>query len=111
MAERFFSAEDICLLESLDGTADHFRFYKMWTIKEAFMKLTGEGLRQGLESTVIEPDAVDKRIGRIRKKNSEEGAYYRLCDTQIEQYSIAVCRGSKISDIKMKEVELADEKL
>lgn len=111
MAERFFSPEDKALLDKLGENEDYLHFYRMWTVKEAYMKLTGEGLQQGLDRTVVEPDVRDQTIGRIRKRNSQEGAYYKLFDTLAEKYSIAVCSSSRISDIKIKEVVLADEKL
>lgn len=77
LAERFYSEEDKRLLESMGAKAG---FYKIWSIKEAFMKLTGEGMGQGLESTVVEPDTEGMEMykqygagqlwnsGRIRKK-------------------------------------------
>lgn len=110
VAERFFSTEDKVLLHRLGEEESGSCFYELWAVKEAYMKLTGEGLRQGLDRTAVEPDCEDRSIGRIRKKNSDEAAFYRLCNI-VEKYSIAVCSYSKISDIKINEVELTDEKL
>lgn len=109
VAKRFFSEEDRKLSGVFGENGNEQYFYRLWTIKEAYMKLTGEGLRQGLDSTIIVPDETDKTIGRIRKREGEQGAWYRLYDTLIEKYSLAVCSFSQISDTEIKEVRLTDD--
>lgn len=98
IAERFFSQEDNALLKQLEATGDGEGFYRIWAIKEAYMKLTGEGLRQGLHTTMLEK-------GRIVRKNGSGGAFFKSFD-ELEHYSIAVCSESEISDIESREVEL-----
>lgn len=125
IAERFFSEEDKRLLEQLAAEGEADAFYRLWAVKEAYMKLTGEGLRQGLNTTKLErldasasgmamrhtgdrdigTNDVRLQNGRIIKKNSGDGAFFRSYGA-IEKYSIAVCSYSEISDIKSREVEL-----
>lgn len=98
IAERFFSEEDNALLRQLEAAGDGEGFYRIWAIKEAYMKLTGEGLRQGLHTTMLEKD-------RIIRKNGSGGAFFKIFD-ELEYYSIAVCSDSQIADIESREVEL-----
>lgn len=56
LVKRFFPPEDQELMERLvkAGGDPEKIFFRMWAVKEAYMKLTGEGLRQGLDKSVIE---------------------------------------------------------
>ena len=106
MADRFFTEEDNALLERLGADNAAANFYRIWTVKESYMKLTGEGMRQGLDATVLEPAGVGLHCGRVVRKNgSTENAYFVISD-ELEDYSIAVCSYEKIADIYLKEVEI-----
>lgn len=58
LAKRFFSANEYSQLVSLPADQRNETFIKMWTIKEAYLKATGEGLR-GLANIEVElgPDS------------------------------------------------------
>ena len=112
MAKRFFSKEDNEWLQGFDADGKVDAFYRLWAVKEAYMKLTGEGMRQGLDATKLEAEgyAADciipkLQIGRILHRNGEGGAFFRIYD-KVEKYSIAVCSYSEISDIQSREVRL-----
>lgn len=106
MADRFFSQEDKALLERLGAENLNKNFYRIWTIKEAYMKLTGEGMRQGLDTTIVEPAGEGFHFGRIRRKDGKtENAYFVICD-KLDEYSIAVCSEDKITDIYIREIEI-----
>lgn len=54
LARRFFAAQEV---EQLEGIPDHQKlsaFYRLWTLKEAFMKALGQGLSLHLNSFAIE---------------------------------------------------------
>ena len=53
IAGRFFTAEESGLLQSLTGADRIHVFYRLWTIKEAYIKLTGLGLSQGLDAFLV----------------------------------------------------------
>jgi 4'-phosphopantetheinyl transferase len=53
LAERFFAPEEAALLRSLEGEARRDAFFTIWTLKEAVVKATGEGLSRGLNSFTI----------------------------------------------------------
>lgn len=49
MAERFFHPEDLALLRNVKDAEEQLKlFFRIWTIKEAYLKCTGEGLSGGL---------------------------------------------------------------
>lgn len=106
MAGRFFAEEDKSLLERLGEENGNDNFYRMWAVKESYMKLTGEGMRQGLDATVVEPDGEGLHCGRVRRKDGKtENAFFTVSDI-LEKYSMAVCSYDKLADIHIKEVEI-----
>ena len=81
LAERFFHIREKELLEQA-GTKEEYRdlFYKLWTMKEAYGKMTGEGI-----TAVIGMDFSGINNVRMREFTWEE--YEDLKD-----YKIACCR-------------------
>jgi 4'-phosphopantetheinyl transferase len=49
LASRFFSKEEICVLEKMDAEKKMEVFFQLWTRKEAFLKATGKGLSFPME--------------------------------------------------------------
>jgi 4'-phosphopantetheinyl transferase len=56
LAQRFFAPAETELLRALDGEARRDAFFAIWTLKEAVVKATGEGLARGLDSFTIHLD-------------------------------------------------------
>ena len=111
--QRFFSVEDRELMERMPERDAADVFFHMWTVKEAYMKLTGEGMRQGLDATVIEIQEKDNsrkeypEQGRIRKKEEKgQGAYFKIYEEydKISKYSMAVCSGRPLGEIQKKKI-------
>ena len=50
VAARVFAAESYAALEAAEGLARTDLFYRFWSLGEAFIKATGEGITQGLKS-------------------------------------------------------------
>jgi 4'-phosphopantetheinyl transferase len=50
IAERFFSAAEVCALHALDEPRQTEGFFNCWTRKEAFLKARGDGLGVALDS-------------------------------------------------------------
>jgi 4'-phosphopantetheinyl transferase len=48
VAQRYFSAEEARELEQLDESERRMRFFALWTLKEAWLKATGQGVAGGL---------------------------------------------------------------
>jgi 4'-phosphopantetheinyl transferase len=55
IADRYFRSEEIAWLRSLPETARSEGFLRLWTLKEAFIKATGEGLSQDLAAFWFSP--------------------------------------------------------
>ena len=106
IAERFFAEEDNALLERLGAENASENFYRIWTVKESYMKLTGEGMRQGMDATIVEPSGKGLHCGRILRKNGETENAYFIINDQLNEYSVAVCSYDKLADIYFKEIEI-----
>ena len=104
MARRFFAGEDKALLERLGEEHASDNFYRIWAVKESYMKLTGEGMRQGMDATVLEPEGEGLCCGRILRKDRKTGDAYFVLSDRLEEYSMAVCSSDKLADIKYKEI-------
>ncbi|MBK2125958.1 4'-phosphopantetheinyl transferase family protein [Fangia hongkongensis] len=50
IAKHYFSPSEYKMLSSLSEKVQKERFYQIWTLKEASLKLTGEGIANGLVS-------------------------------------------------------------
>ena len=115
LVQRFFSEEDKKLLARLEneGFAPSEMFFCMWTVKESYMKLTGEGMRQGLDATVIELEEKEGfGKGTIKKKEEKGvGAYFKTYQEYdgINKYSMAVCSYEPPKGIQKKEVFFHEE--
>ncbi|PPD43448.1 MAG: 4'-phosphopantetheinyl transferase [Methylocystis sp.] len=56
LAERFFAPEEVTLLRTVEGEARRDMFFAIWTLKEAVVKATGQGLSRALDSFAVSLD-------------------------------------------------------
>jgi len=49
IASRYFHPQEITQLAQMDDTAYNNYFFRLWTLKEAFFKATGDGISAGLD--------------------------------------------------------------
>jgi 4'-phosphopantetheinyl transferase len=49
LAERYFAPQEAALLAALPPERRHDAFLRLWTLKEAYVKATGEGISAGLD--------------------------------------------------------------
>ena len=57
IAERYFSENERRYLSGAgDSSERNHRFFKLWTIRESYLKMTGEGMGLPLERIAVEPD-------------------------------------------------------
>ena len=54
ISERYFSTVELAWLMDAPGDQQRERFYRLWVVKEAFLKATGEGLGTALHEIVVE---------------------------------------------------------
>ncbi len=87
IAEHFFSHKERAYISASNSvTESDRRFFKLWTIKESYMKMTGEGM--SLSPIRIEADPEDNSIRR-------DGVLVscRLSVSVFDGYATAVCTG------------------
>ena len=51
VAARFFSEQEIAYIEEAEDKKD--MFFRLWTMKESYMKMTGDGLKLGLQNVQV----------------------------------------------------------
>ena len=88
IAERFFTENEVQHLAQFEGERRNEEFFRLWTLKESYMKMTGEGMSLGLDRFEFDMDGqpIVKRDGAI-------------CDCHIKEYELpgyklAVCAES-----------------
>ncbi|HTQ98685.1 MAG TPA: 4'-phosphopantetheinyl transferase superfamily protein [Candidatus Acidoferrum sp.] len=53
LAQRYFSPDEVQWLQQLDASALRAGFFRLWTLKEAYVKARGVGLKLGLDTFTI----------------------------------------------------------
>ena len=85
VADRFFTQNEILYLKGFDGEQKRTEFFRLWTIKESYMKLTGEGMSLSLGD-------FDVKIGNtitIERRGMVCPCFVK--EYHLEGYKIAVC--------------------
>ncbi len=54
IAERYFHPNEVAKLKQLTDAEQRKYFFQLWTLKEAFLKATGEGISGGLDKTAFD---------------------------------------------------------
>ncbi len=88
VAKRFFSPEEYAKIAEKE-TAEEQRdmFFRLWTLKESFMKVTGLGLKLPLDSFGIEMRGEEIRV----RQAVDSGPYYFKEYHLDNEYKYAVC--------------------
>ncbi|MBW1649444.1 MAG: 4'-phosphopantetheinyl transferase superfamily protein [Deltaproteobacteria bacterium] len=68
LTKRFFAPEECRLLFLLQEKKRLKKFFEIWTLKEAYLKATGEGLASGLKDVAIKFDEQKKPTLFYKKK-------------------------------------------
>ena len=88
IADRFFNPSECELLNDLsDINEKRTMFFRLWTLKESFMKATGLGMELPLDSFSV--DITDDIIS-VRQNISKERYYFKEYDRN-DGYRFAVC--------------------
>lgn len=100
MAKRFYTPEEAALLADMEDTAaKQALFFRLWSVKEAFVKCTGDGLTRGIRYFTIDFDA---RLIRSRDHPAEVLASFEEPKPPEPGYCMAVAvrpmRGSSVTD-------------
>lgn len=92
VAEHFFCESEIAYINMAESGRRDQAFFRIWTMKESYMKMTGEGMRLPLnefEILLSSPKAI-----RVRRAGKLQPC--RICCFELPGYQISVCyMGSK----------------
>lgn len=99
LAGRFFTKRDNQMLASCQKEQREKLFFRMWSIKESYIKFTGKGMSQGLDS--FEIDWEKRAI--IQEEKKEPSAFFEESGS-LPGYSFCVCFGDSGQKVIWQEV-------
>lgn len=88
IAERFFTENEVQYLAQFEGERRKEEFFRLWTLKESYMKMTGEGMSLGLKH--FEFDLEGQPV--VRRDGKDCGYYIK--EYELPGYKVAVCAAS-----------------
>jgi 4'-phosphopantetheinyl transferase len=100
IAKRFFSSYEIELLGSIeDDNERRHMFFRIWAAKEAYIKMTGMGLREELSDFSV---SLEEMI--IRQGHPEETSGYIREPLPLTGNVLTVCFGEPIRKLYIEEI-------
>lgn len=95
IAERFFAPEEVAILNALPTAQKRSTFFRFWTLKEAFIKATGEGLDRPLDSFSFSLDPIriafhPERQRRPHREDPVEWHFAEYCPIPDRPVALAV---------------------
>lgn len=92
IAERFFCEGEKAYLKGFSDSEFENEFFRLWTIKESYIKMIGTGLRMGLAGFEIFFDKNANKRAIIKRKDKIENCSIReYCIPDNNSYKISVC--------------------
>ena len=90
VADRFFAREELDWMYAVQDEEEITRrMFRIWTMKESFLKATGKGISLPLGDFAV---IVDEDIAKIRVKHSYNAKFYHMKEyADIDGYRVAVC--------------------
>lgn len=90
VADRFFAREELDWMYAVQDEEEITqRMFRIWTMKESFLKATGKGISLPLGDFAV---IVDEEKGKIRVKHSYNARFYHMKEyADIDGYRVAVC--------------------
>lgn len=110
ISNRYFTDIEDQQLNALADQQKKSHFFKLWTLKEAFVKATGVGISLGLDSFFFEHNnllkvnfrqhyPLDKQISWQFLQDSLNTQYFSVCRASKENQSINLCDAYKLLPI------------
>lgn len=99
IADRFFTSEDNRRLSDCKGKEREELFFRMWSIKESYIKLTGRGMSKGLDSFEIDW----KQRAIFEGEETNLGAFFEE-NSCLPGYSLCVCCKTSGQTVTWKEL-------
>ena len=100
LTKRFFAREEYQLIFSLPEKEGLEKFFEMWTLKEAFLKATGEGIGSGLKDVSVSFDKHKNPI-LFYKKNKLPALKWTIQCLKLREdyYGAAVIKADEVETI------------
>lgn len=86
VAEHFFHPSESAYINACMGDERNRRFFRIWTMKESYIKMTGEGMRLDFDCFEILPDDEEIKVCRDGRLLS-----CRIMEYDIPGYKVSVC--------------------
>ncbi|MEG2418094.1 MAG: 4'-phosphopantetheinyl transferase superfamily protein [Eubacterium sp.] len=101
LARHYFHKGEIAFLNGLSEEAFIPNFYRLWTLKESFMKATGLGFSLALDAFEIQ---MGSAIGVHQRVNEKSYGFTEVDD--LGGYAISICvEGGEIGKVPLQEEE------
>ncbi|MBR5128849.1 MAG: 4'-phosphopantetheinyl transferase superfamily protein [Firmicutes bacterium] len=100
VARRYFCENEVLYIDKVPEDSRSEEFFRLWTIKESFVKMLKKGLAMGLDSFEVSFDE-----GISIKKNDEKVACH-IKEYKLEGYKISVCAEEEFFAGEMDIIEL-----
>jgi 4'-phosphopantetheinyl transferase len=78
IAECFFSPQELAGLATLEDTARLSRFYELWTLREAYLKARGVGLKLPLDQLVFRPTSSGSAHAKFGPAIRDDPAHWQF---------------------------------
>ena len=104
VAERFFTGEEKEQLRALKADTEEYEklFFRMWSVKESYIKFTGLGMKQGLDTFGI--DWENQQI-RDEESGKEVACFQEVSIGGLSRYAVSVCTANR-QEIILREIRL-----
>lgn len=107
LAERFFTKEECRQLQEAvhtqgEGSYQEL-FFRMWSIKESYIKYTGLGMKQGLNTFYID---WEKQEIKEEAESIVRAHFKELTLTELPEYAVSICMKQAEDSIKIIKVKL-----
>jgi 4'-phosphopantetheinyl transferase len=93
IAERFFSKDEVTILNSKEGDEKLEYFFDLWTLKESYLKLIGTGLTRSLSSFTVHQHSGKFVISEDGNEINTNVFFKQYGLT--EEYKLSVCSFNK----------------
>lgn len=90
IAERFFTEKEVRHLNCFEGAQRQEQFFRLWTLKESYMKMTGEGMSLALDRFEFNMD------GQPTIKRDGKPCDCHVKEYELPGYKLAVCAEEEV---------------
>lgn len=103
VAKRFFCEDEIEMILRQNSEEERRRlFFRYWTLKESFVKITGQGLHLSLNSFCI---LLNEKNISVRQEIDRKKYFFAEFDS-IPDYSCSLCALEDCGEIRLQKIEL-----